>query len=176
MRKKLDYFGDNALNYGLLQYYIKSRMKSWVKDSIAYHEGKCMITGENSTTVHHVYSYCNILRQSMTELGYTKFYMHDKYEITSVEIDNIAKRCLELHYQSGYGAVLSKKNHVEFHGKHKRTRDPINSFIEFYIEASNGNNPETISKHLEYLNAINESTHVFKYEYDTSQYKNMYHD
>lgn len=93
--------------------YLRNHLKEWKEASMEHHKGICMISGEKGTVIHHIYPYYKIVLESIKSLGIYKGDFVDPYN--GAELLMIKNKCLELHYQYGFGACLTNKIHKEYH-------------------------------------------------------------
>lgn len=105
--------GGLTSEYELLMSHLRRGINQWRQDSIDYHDGKCVISGEDSECVHHLYGMDLIIDETFKLTGIER---KDKYsDYTSEELEQIKNTCTELHYKYGYGVCLTKDLHKKFH-------------------------------------------------------------
>lgn len=93
--------------------YLRNQLTEWKESSIEHHKGLCMISGEKATVVHHIHPFYQIVRESIKSLNIYKGDFLDLY--SEEELLLIKNKCLELHYQYGFGACLTNELHTEYH-------------------------------------------------------------
>jgi hypothetical protein len=133
--------GENASNWkgGItpLHLYLRESLTQWKKDSMKACDYKCIITGNNFDTVHHLYGFDNILQEVVISLNIPILEQVNQY--TDLELEKIRNKCLELHYKYGLGVCLSGEVHKLFHSIYGYGNNTPNQFEEFKININTQN-------------------------------------
>ena len=95
--------------------YLRGKIGIWKFDSLNSNDFKCIITNikDNSLVVHHLYSFAEIVRETLLETEielYSKISMYNDLELKILE-----DKCLELHYKYGLGIPILKCLHDLYH-------------------------------------------------------------
>lgn len=106
-------YKENKFNpYMPINSYLRGKINQWKIDSAKNCNYKCVITGQPMDDIHHLYSFQDIVIETLETLGYEVL---DVGEYSKQQLDEIEKRCLELHYDYGLGVCLSRNVHRKFH-------------------------------------------------------------
>lgn len=119
-----------------LSKYLRRNIKQWKIDSMKYCNYKCVITGEDFDDIHHLYSFNQIVEETLDILNLPQYDEIGKY--TSEELLLLEQTCLELHYKYGYGACLKKSVHDLFHFIYGYGNNTPEQFEEFKDKYNNG--------------------------------------
>lgn len=122
-----------------LNYYLRSKLSPWWRDSMNSADNKCAITGKYAEVVHHIVGFNTIVAESLNEVVLDLRQCVSDY--SKEELDLIESKCLELHYKYGFGACLTKKIHLEFHSIYKNggnTKEQWDEFLLFKILGKEG--------------------------------------
>jgi|GEM_PF-1257695 len=122
-----------------LHNYLRQHILQWKKDSILFYNGKCVLTNNTTTIVHHLYSFNLILQELIQELkldmDFTKIKVED---LPDDQLKLLKDRCLELHYKYGLGVCLSDNVHKLFHSLYSYGNNIPEQFTEFQQRYNNG--------------------------------------
>jgi hypothetical protein len=131
--------GENHHNWkggiSLLQNYLHTKILQWKKDSMKNCNFKCVITGERFDDIHHLYSFNQILNETMNYLSLDIRDEINKY--TEEELKLIEQKCLELHNYYGLGICLTNEIHMLFHKEYGYGNNNPEQFQEFIIRFNN---------------------------------------
>jgi len=138
---KLKFSGENSPNWkggiSTIQEYLRHRIDDWKNDSLKINNYKCSLTGKKGNLIiHHVYSFSNIVFETLNELRMDIFNSINKY--TEEQLKRIEDKCLELHYKHGLGVCLKKEIHDLFHKEYGRGQNTPQQFQEFTQRYNNG--------------------------------------
>ena len=111
-----------------LQNHLRSYARSWYKDSLDKFDGKCMITGNPSNTIHHLHGFDLIVREI---LGALDLDIRNVGDYSENELLSIRTLCLELHYKHGLGVCISDELHRLFHRLYGYGKNTPEQFEEF---------------------------------------------
>jgi len=125
--------GENNFNWkggiSSLAEHLRTKISVWKQDSLKKYNYKCDITGINSTIIHHLYGFSDILQETIAQLVLP---IHSEMNCyTELEIHRINKECLKLHYKYGLGVCLSEDIHKEFHLIYKYGNNTPEQYYEF---------------------------------------------
>lgn len=121
--------GGTSATYNKLSSFLKnSTISKWREDSIAYNDGKCVITGQPYDCVHHLISHNTIVKTVMEEL---KLEVKDMTEYTCEQLLAMKEKCLEVHYRFGLGVCLTNEVHEDFHKQYGFGNNTPEQFEEF---------------------------------------------
>jgi len=113
-----------------IQEYLRKRIENWKIDSLAFNNYKCNLTGrKDNLIIHHVYSFSNIVFETLNELKIDIYDSINKY--TEEQLKLIVNKCLELHYKYGFGVCLTKNIHDLFHKLYRKGSNTPEQFEEF---------------------------------------------
>jgi hypothetical protein len=115
---------------------LREQIKKWVRASEKFHKSKCIITGKQSTIVHHLYGFDLIMEETVKQTGIPLYSKIGQY--TKDELIRVKEVCLALHYKYGYGVVLHPKIHDLFHLKYKYGKNTPDQFEEFKQRLKSG--------------------------------------
>lgn len=123
-----------------LHSHLRTRILQWKKDSINYCNNKCVITGESSSTVHHIFGFDLILAELINELSLNDVDFNNilTNNISLTRLKLIEDKCLELHYKHGLGVCLSESIHKLFHSLYGYGHNTPEQFEEFKQRYNNG--------------------------------------
>lgn len=112
-----NYSGINSNNWkggkSSLSEYLRKHIEAWKIDSFAHFKGTCVISGNKSQVLHHVYPFYQIVDEVL-ELTKIPLYS-DIAKYTEQELEILSQICLNLHYKYGLGFPLTTSLHKEFH-------------------------------------------------------------
>lgn len=108
--------------------YLRSKIKKWRKDSLKFHNYKCLITKNVANVVHHIYSFEYLLDLCLSQTGIPVKDNISKYSVEEKKI--LSDTIVELHYEYGFGAALTQEMHLLFHQLYGQHTTP-EEFWEF---------------------------------------------
>ena len=112
-----------------LNFYSRSFIYLWKRESMKNCNYRCVITGEVFNVVHHLYSFSNILTESLNELGLQP--RGDISEYSDIELKLIEEKIVELHNKYPLGVCLTDETHKLFHSLYGRVNNTPEQFEEF---------------------------------------------
>lgn len=114
-----------------LHNFMRDKIVEWKKESARAYNYKCIITGDGDFIIHHLFSFANILRETMEEL---QLPFNDKInEYTDKELKAIEELLIRKHFEYGLGIPLSKETHEEFHKIYGKGDNTPSQFEEFLL-------------------------------------------
>lgn len=130
-------FGSLNPNYkgGISALYqeLRRNIKEWKIDSVENSNYVSFLTGNRFDDIHHLYSFDNIVRDTLIETGLP---VHENISFYSDdEIKQLIDKCLEIHYRHPLGVCLEEKYHAKFHeeyGYGGNTEEQFYKFIDNY--------------------------------------------
>jgi len=130
-------FGSINHNYngGISALYqeLRRNIKQWKIDSIENGNYVSVLTGNRFDVVHHLYSFGNIVKDTLTETGLPLY--EDISFYSNEEIKQLIDKCIEIHYRHPLGVCLEEKYHAKFHeefGYGSNTEDQFYEFLDNY--------------------------------------------
>lgn len=127
--------GENHYRYygreNIIETYIRNLLVEWKKKSMLNCNYKCVITGNRFNDIHHLYSFKNILLESLKNLNLPYYVYYNKY--TNDQLLEILKECDLLHNKYGLGVCLHREVHSLFHKLYGRHNNTSEQFEEFKI-------------------------------------------
>jgi hypothetical protein len=114
-----------------LHKYLRYHIKEWKIHSFVKHKRKCVITGRNADVVHHLYSFSNILLETLIACDLKIEEDISKY--TESELRKLVDACIEIHHKYGLGVPLSSDIHKLFHKLYGWGNNTPEQFEEFQI-------------------------------------------
>lgn len=127
--------GENHHNWNggvsSLNSYLRDKIKPWIRKSESIYDGKCVLTGDKSDTVHHLYGF-NLIRDEVLQ----RLRLDIKTEInmySDQELKLITWACKNLHIKRGLGVPLKNNIHDLFHNLYGRGDNTPEQFEEFKI-------------------------------------------
>ena len=119
-----------------IQQYFRKKIESWKLDSMKQCNYKCIITGKSFNVIHHLYSFTNIITETLHNLNFPIYKEINKY--TDNELNYIEEECLRLHYKYPLGVCLIEKIHKLFHKEYGNGENTPNQFIDFKFRLQSG--------------------------------------
>lgn len=111
-----------------LLFYLRGILKQWKQDSMKECNYKCVITGKPFANIHHLYSFSQIVQDTLAELNLP---VHSTIaEYSEDELKQISDKFIEIHYRYPLGVCLSKEIHNLFHKEYGKNNTP-EQFEEF---------------------------------------------
>lgn len=123
---------------GITSLYKKFRgnVKKWVRETLKKHNNQCILTGQQSKLVHHIYGFDLIMSEVLEK---NNLPIHSKIgKYTDAELFIMGRTCTALHYKYGLGAVLHPKIHDLFHHLYKYGSNTPDQFDEFKQRLKSG--------------------------------------
>jgi hypothetical protein len=120
-----------AWKNGMTPIYIHLRklINDWYKQSLENNNYLCEITNNSAQTVHHLYSFKNIVLETFDLL---KMEIKGKLiNYSSDELKQIEEQFLKIHNSYPYGIPLTKKTHQLFHKIYSTTNFTPEDFYDF---------------------------------------------
>ena len=121
-----------------LQNYLRDKINDWKINSIKQCNYKCILTGDRFDAIHHLYSFSNILEETLDILSIGLKNVISEYTLEELSI--IESKLKELHYKYGLGVCLRKDVHDLFHSKelYGKGNNTPEQFEEFTKRYNNG--------------------------------------
>lgn len=115
---------------------LRRNINQWKLDSMKECNFKCIFTGEKFDHIHHLYSFDNIVKDTLEELKFPIYENISRY--TDIEIKQIINKCIEIHYRYPFGKCMKEEYHKLFHKYYGYGSNTPNQFDEFMIRFFNG--------------------------------------
>ena len=112
-----------------LTLFLRNCIKEWKFDSMKSCNYKCIITGERFDTIHHLYSFSQIIKETLNNLDIPS--KEQVADYTELELESIKNTFLEIHDKHGNGVCLTDKIHKLFHLTYTYYDNTPEQFIEF---------------------------------------------
>ncbi len=132
-------FGELNPNYkggiSALSQELRRNILQWKLDSVQNANYKCFFSGERFDDIHHLYSFDNIVKDTLNETGLPLYDNISWY--AQEELQRLIDKCLEIHYRHPLGVCMKEKYHIKFHlefGYGNNTPDQFYQFIENYYD------------------------------------------
>jgi len=126
-------FGELNPNYkgGISSLYqeLRRNIKQWKLDSMENCNYKCILIGKRFDNIHHLYSFDNIIQDTLKETGLILYNNISDY--TEIELKMLIDKCLEIHYRHPLGVCLSENVHLRFHMEFGYGNNTVGQFEEF---------------------------------------------
>ncbi|MCK9198249.1 MAG: hypothetical protein M0P49_01460 [Bacilli bacterium] len=141
-----------------LSQYLRYKTKYWIFDSLKNTKFKCAITNieNHNLVVHHLYSFSKIVEEVLENTGMPLYPQVSLYSIEQLNI--LENKCLELHYQKGWGVPLIKPLHNLFHSQMGSIIIDNGEFQEFTQRYYNFEFDELLEEKYKYKNIILKKT------------------
>jgi len=130
-------FGELNPNYkgGISALYqeLRRNLKQWKIDSVKNNNYVSFLTGNRFDDIHHLYSFDNIVKDTLNETGLPIY--EDISFYSDEEIKQLVDKCIEIHYRHPLGICLEEKYHMKFHedfGYGNNTPEQFNTFLDNY--------------------------------------------
>ena len=103
----------------------------WKFESAKVYNNRCIITGKSGgNEVHHLNkNFMQILEETLMELNVNRKEKISDY--SQEEYENICKTLQKKNYENGYGVVINKKLHREFHYQYGFKNNTFEQFQEY---------------------------------------------
>jgi hypothetical protein len=132
-------FGELNPNYkgGISALYqeLRRNIKQWKYDSMENADYKCLLTNQRFENIHHIYSFDNIVQDTLNETGLPLYENISNY--SDNELKQLIDKCLEIHYRHPLGICMTEQWHIQFHteyGYGKNTEEQFYEFLEKFNE------------------------------------------
>ena len=114
-----------------LSEFLRNSIKIWKIDSFKFYKNKSDISGikQKNNVIHHLYNFSIIVNETLLYLK-LKINKHVN-EYSSIELDELIKTCVDLHYKHGLGVCLTKEEHDEFHRLYNKSNNTLEQYYEF---------------------------------------------
>ena len=112
-----------------LQLHVRGKINPWKIDSAENYEYKCIVTGDENFIIHHLFSFAEILKETLEELNLP--FKKEIGQYSDIEIKKIESACLVNHYKYGLGVPLSPEVHRQFHNLYGYGENTPEQFYEF---------------------------------------------
>ncbi|WP_270386715.1 hypothetical protein [Blautia hansenii] len=118
-----------------LKSFIRKHNYQWRKESVKNCNSKCVITGNDFTDVHHIYSFDLIFNEFLENEG-LKEECFDNY--SEEQLKALANKFYEVQMQYPLGVCLTKQLHIKFHSIYGYGQNTTSQFQEFVNRISLG--------------------------------------
>jgi len=115
---------------------LRRNIKQWKLDSIENCNYKCILSNGKFDAVHHLYSFDNIIQDTLKETGLVLYDNISDY--TEDELKKLINKCLEIHYRHPFGVCLNENIHFRFHMEFGYGNNTQKQFEEFVNNYYNG--------------------------------------
>jgi len=115
---------------------LRRNLKQWKIDSIENGNYQCFLTKKRFDDIHHLYSFDNIVKDTLNETGLPLY--EDISFYSNEEIKLLVNKCLEIHYRHPLGVCLEEKYHSKFHEEFGYGGNTEEQFYEFLNNYYNG--------------------------------------
>ncbi|MCK9319236.1 hypothetical protein [Methanoculleus sp.] len=126
-------FGELNPNYkggiSALSQELRRNIKQWKIDSMENANYKCIFTNKSFDNIHHLYSFDNIVRDTLKETQLPLYENISQY--TQEELQQLIDKCLEIHYRHPLGVCMQEKYHIKFHMEFGYGNNTSEQFYEF---------------------------------------------
>ena len=133
-------FGSLNPNYkgGISALYqeLRRNLKQWKIDSVENSNYVSLLTGKRFNDIHHLYSFDNIVKDTLEETGLPLY--EDISFYSDEEIKLLVDKCLEIHYRHPLGVCLEERYHAKFHEEFGYGGNTEEQFYEFLDNYYNG--------------------------------------
>lgn len=116
--------------------YLRKKIISWKKDSMANCNYKCVITGNKFDAIHHLYGFDLIIEELFKITEFPIYQIIGEY--TNIQLKELENKCVELHNKYSLGVCLAKNVHDLFHSIYGRGQNTPEQFEEFKQRYGNG--------------------------------------
>jgi hypothetical protein len=129
---------------------LRKQLQEWREKTLEKYNHRCVISGlKEKLAVHHLNSFGNIVRETITELLHEgvldESWIHDTYHNDSFIVNSdIQRRFHEKHSKYGLGVVLHKGLHQEFHRIYGHKNNTPGQLDEFRRSLKNGRIKELV--------------------------------
>lgn len=110
-------------------FWLRNQIDDWKKDSMEFHNYTCVITGRNFDEIHHLYSFREIIKETLSELGWE--YGKTLEECSEEELERLREAIIHNNNKYGLGVCLTKEAHKLFHDLYGYGGNTPEQFEEF---------------------------------------------
>lgn len=126
--------GENHYNWNggitKLNVHLRDRLRDWTFESLKRANFRCELSGQKGDLeVHHLYNFSKIVKDTLNNLNVK--ISNRVVEFSNEELSLITAECLRLHSELGFGVVLTRSLHKEFHSIYGRYSNTPEQFYEF---------------------------------------------
>lgn len=125
-----------------LAQYLRDLLCEWKKDSMINCEYKCILTGDRFNSIHHLYSFNKIIKETILEVNLPILSNISKY--SEIELRAFKDVFIKIHSKYPLGVCLNKKTHDLYHRMYGFDNTP-EQFKEFIQRYTNGEFESIIS-------------------------------
>jgi hypothetical protein len=108
--------------------HLRRNIGAWKQESMKSSNYKCFITGDEFDDIHHLYSFDNIVIDTLKNLNLPIKSKINEY--TQKELILIEKECLRIHMQN-IGVCLRRDVHISFHQQYGYGNNTPEQFDDF---------------------------------------------
>lgn len=116
--------------------WLRNQLSDWKQESMKFHNYTCILTGENFDEIHHLYSFKQIVRETLDSLNFE--YTKTLESFTEDEIEIIRDLIIKNNKKYGLGVCLTKEVHKLFHDIYGYGDNTPEQFKEFTVRFTNG--------------------------------------
>lgn len=115
--------------------HLRTVILDWKKESIKQSNYRCVITGDDFNVIHHLYSFDNILKDTLKNTGIDL--RREISDYTDSELKIIEKECIRIHSEK-IGVCLRSDIHLLFHDVFGYGNNTPEQFEEYKNRFNNG--------------------------------------
>lgn len=119
-----------------LLFWFRNQLSDWKKESMEFHNYKCILTGENFDEIHHLYSFNSIIEETLNQINFN--YTKTLENFTEEELEILRSLILENNNKYGLGICLKKDVHKLFHDLYGYGNNTPEQFKEFEERFNSG--------------------------------------
>ncbi|WP_297419513.1 hypothetical protein [Clostridium sp.] len=108
--------------------YLRRHLITWKKDSMKFNNFKCVITQTRFDEIHHIYSYESIVKKIFNT---DTIPINPVNEYSEEELKSIEQKCIQLHYDYGFGICLQNDIHKLYHKEYGEGNNTPQQFLSF---------------------------------------------
>ena len=108
--------------YSDLTKYLRGNIGTWKSDSMRKCNYKCVITGDSNFEIHHLYSFSQIVSETIEENNFELKEVFSDYDDN--ELQYILNRFIEKQLYYGLGVCIRKDLHILFHQRYGKVTTP----------------------------------------------------
>lgn len=116
--------------------WLRNQLSDWKQESMKFHNYTCILTGENFDEIHHLYSFKQIVRETLDSLNFE--YTKTLESFTDEEIEIVRDLIIKNNNKYGLGVCLTKEVHKLFHDTYGYGDNTPEQFYEFKERFNNG--------------------------------------
>ncbi|MFS0643688.1 SANT/Myb-like DNA-binding domain-containing protein [Siminovitchia sp. 179-K 8D1 HS] len=116
-----------------LLFWFRNQLEDWKKDSMEFHNYTCVLTGKNFDEIHHLYSFREIVQETLDELDWQ--YGKTLEECSEDELEVLRETIIKNNKKYGLGVCLTKEVHKLYHdlyGYGGNTPEQFEEFMQKY--------------------------------------------